>query len=176
MDLLSFLLVYGGETLDFESDSEFYSGDEGQKPSVAEFIYSAINADGNHLINPVYDKVYTTYVEMFLKSVPQERIVHNLLNSPDRDIQEISAQLSVEKYPLTVKNFEAALTTTSSWLVTYVPKAILVYVDKKLESAIFALRKRLTVSCGELEQEDTMREMIRLQNVQRQVKAKMKRQ
>ena len=46
----------------------------------------------------------------------------------------MTADLATEKYELTVHNFSEALTTTDSWLVNYVPKAILVYHDKRISA------------------------------------------
>ena len=175
-ELLYFLLTHGDDVLEFESDSEFYSGDESSKPTVAQFIYASIFPDGGHLINSSYDKVYQEYMKQSLEGVPQERILKSLLNSPDPAIEHISAQLSVEKYQLTVKNFESALTTTSSWLVTFVPKAILVYMDKKLESAIFALGNRMKDASADPDALGSlMQEMVKLQGVQRKLRMRMNR-
>jgi hypothetical protein len=44
----------------------------------------------------------------------------------------VAADLATEKYELTVHNFSDALTTVDSWLVNFVPRAILVYHDKRL--------------------------------------------
>ena len=52
--------------------------------------------------------------------------------SENRPVAEVTAHLSTEKYELTVHNFSDALTTTDSWLVTFVPRAILVYHDKRI--------------------------------------------
>ena len=176
-DILYFLLTNGSEILDFESDSQFYSGDEDAKPTVADFIYASIYPDGGHLKNSAYDKVYQEYMDEYHSGVPQERIVRNMHNSPDPQIEFVSAQLSVEKYQLTVKDFKEALTTTSSWLVTFVPKTMLVYMDKKLESAIFALRKRMAAAGDDaVELRSAMEEMVKLQNVQRKLRMKMNRE
>ena len=48
-DLLSFLLTHGCDELDFPSDSEYYGGDEDFKPSVADFIRDALEADGKSI-------------------------------------------------------------------------------------------------------------------------------
>ena len=54
-----------------------------------------------------------------------------ILDDPDRTIAFVVAELSVEKYNLSVKDFSRSLTTRASWLVSYVPRAILVYQDKQ---------------------------------------------
>ena len=55
----------------------------------------------------------------------------------------VTANLSTEKYELSVHNFTDALTTTDSWLVKYVPRAILVYHDKRITAQQEQIRRRL---------------------------------
>ena len=171
-DLLYFLLNYGSELLDFESDSEFYSPD-GEKPTVTDFIASSIDSDGGTLVNPAYQKVYAAYLEAYDEGRPQEEIVRSMLNAPDREISYVAAQLSIEKYQLTVKSFEDSLTTTGSWLVTRVPKLMLMYMDKKLESRLDALRREMAGPDAQDRMMELMTEMVRLQKLQKNVKDKM---
>lgn len=171
-DLLYFLLNYGTDVLHFESDSEFYSAD-GPAPTVTDFIADAIDSDGGCLINPLYQKVYAAYLEGYDAGLSQEEILRGLINAPDPQVASMSAQLSVEKYQLTVKSFEDALTTRDSWLVGQVPKLILVYLDKKLDSRLDALRREMLSPGGQERMMDLMTEMVRLQRIQKNVKDKM---
>ena len=171
-DLLYFLLNYGSELLDFESDSEFYSPD-GEKPTVTDFIAGSIDSDGGTLVNPAYQKVYAAYLEAYDEGQPQEEIVRSMLNAPDREISYVAAQLSIEKYQLTVKSFEDSLTTTGSWLVNRVPKLMLMYMDKKLESRLDALRREMAGPDAQARMMELMTEMVRLQKLQKNVKDKM---
>ena len=171
-DLLYFLLNFGTDTLQFESDSEFYSKD-GPKPTVTDFIADAIDSDGGCLINPLYQKLYAAYLEGYDAGLSQEEILRGLINSPDRQISSVSAQLSVEKYQLTVKSFEDALTTRDSWLVGQIPKLILIYLDKKLDSRLDALRREMATPEGQERLMELMTEMVRLQKLQKCVKDKM---
>ena len=172
-DLLYFLLNYGSDPLVFESDSEFYSP-KGDPPTVTEFIADVIDADGGELLNPVYQKVYEAYLNGFDEGRPQEEIVRSMLNSPDQQIAYVTAQHSIEKYQLTVKSFEDALTTKESWLVKQVPKLILTYSDKKLESRLDAIRREMASVTDEDRSMALMQEMVRLQKLQKSVKEKMK--
>ena len=101
---------------------------------MAEFIDAALAADDIHFANPGYEATYQAYFQYYDQGVEQDAIVRNLLNGENREIATVAADLATEKYELTVHNFSEALTTTDSWLVNYVPKAILVYHDKCLSA------------------------------------------
>ena len=172
-DILYFLLGYGCDVLDFESDSEYYRPDQ-EKPTVTDFIAGTIDQDGGSLLNPAYQKVYAAYLEAYDEGRPQEEIVRGLLNSPDRQVSFLAAQLSIERYQLTVKSFEDSLTTKGSWLVNRVPKLMLMYMDKKLDSRLDAIRREMTTPEGMARVEGLMTEMVSLQRLQKTVKDKMK--
>ena len=117
-DIISFLLRHGSDPMEFETDSEYYQPD-GSIIAVADFIEGSLGADGFELINPASMKVYNAYMDAFYsdEAPSQDEIIRMLLNHPDEQIRLVSAQLSMEKYQLTVGSFQASLTTTSSWLV-----------------------------------------------------------
>ena len=172
-DLLYFLLNYGSDELEFESDSEFLSPD-GSRPTVTDFIAGTIDSDGGTLLNPAYQKVYQTYLAAYDEGREQEEIVRAMLNSPDRQVSFLTAQLSIEKYQLTVKSFEESLTTKGSWLVNRVPRLILMYMDKKLDSRLDALRREMASPEAGDRMMELMTEMVSLQKLQKNVKEKMK--
>ena len=126
-ELLTFILQDGTSPLQFPSDSPFYREDE--TTSVAEFIDNSL--DGVPFANEIYRKVYDAYFILYDEGVEQDHIIKKLLDDPDRTIAFVVAELSVEKYNLSVKDFSRSLTTRASWLVSYVPRAILVYQDKQ---------------------------------------------
>ena len=174
-ELLRFLLCYGTEELDFASDSEYYSGDESVKPLVADFIRCSLEADETEFLNSHLRSTYNAYMAEYDQGYAQDDIIRTLLNSPDRTVASVTADLSMEKHLLTVKNFEDALTTTSSWLVNFVPKAILVYADRRLENEI----DRLVKSLGQATEEEQMDAMITIQKLkaaQKKVKIKIGRE
>lgn len=174
-DLLEFVLNYGTEVLEFESDSEYYSGDEEEKPLVADFIRCSLEEDETSFLNLPLKAAYDAYFEEYDKGLPQETILKNLLNSPDRTVAAVTADLSMEKHLLTVKNFEDSLTTTSSWLVNFVPKAILVYAERRLENKIDGLVRKLA-DVTEEEQGEILIMIQKLKSAQKKVKVKIGRE
>ena len=171
-DLLFFMLTHGTEVLDFETDSDYYSGSENDKPLVAEFIRMALE-EGNEFLNPALESTYLAYMEAYDEGYSQEEILHRLINSPDRKVAFVAAELSIERYQLTVKAFEDALTTTSTWLVMYVPRAILCYHESRLNYRISELRGQLAQSSDIDRQERILQEMMSLQAALAKVKAKL---
>ncbi len=170
-DLLYFLLTHGCDELDFESDSEYYGGDEDYKPTVCDFIRDALESDGTKMANTTYAAVYDAYVGLYDKGLPQEAIVKALLDSPDRRTAAVAAALSTEKYTLSVNALKGAMTTVSTWLVKELPKAIMVYAERRLQDRVNALRRQLK-DAGEAEQLEIMQEMKKLQAAQRRIKQK----
>ncbi len=140
-ELLRFILQYGRTPLQFESDSDFY--DEEGTQTVAEFIDAALGTDDIHFANTAYEATYQAYFQDYDQGLEQDAIVRNLLNGENREIAGVAADLATEKYELTVHNFSEALTTTDSWLVNYVPKAILVYHDKRISAQQQELKQKL---------------------------------
>ena len=171
-DILYFLLNYGSDVLNFESDSEYHREGE-DNPTVTEFIAGTIDRDGGSLVNPAYQRVYAAYLEAYDEGHPQEEIVRMMLNSPDRQVSFVAAQLSIERYQLTVKSFEDSLTTKGSWLVSRVPKLMLMYMDKKLDSRQDAIRREMATPEGASRVEELLTEMLTLQRLQKTVKDKM---
>lgn len=174
-DLLNFVLAYGTEELDFESDSDFYTGSEDFKPTVADFIRASLEADQVTFLNTALWRTYEAYMKEYDEGYDQPDIIRTLLNSPDRTVAFVTAELSMEKHQITVKNFEAALTTTSSWLVTYVPKALFVYADRRIENECQELSRALAVA-GEEEQIEILGRLQTLKANQKQLKIKIGRE
>ena len=170
-DLLYFMLTHGCDELDFESDSEYYGGEEDYKPTVCDFIRDALESDGTKMANTAYAAVYDAYVGLYDKGLPQEAIVKALLDSPDRRTAAVAAALSTEKYTLSVNALKGAMTTVSTWLVKELPKAIMVYAERRLQDRVNTLRRQLK-DAGEAEQLEIMQEMKKLQAAQRRIKQK----
>ena len=142
-ELLSFIYRSGRETLEFETDSPFYSPDE--KYTVADFIRICLEEDGFTLKNAMYRKLYDLYFELYDAEPPmsQDEIVRSVMNGPDRKAATMAAELLAERHNLTVKRFEAALTAAPTQLVTFVPKAIQVYQLRRIELVISSLSAEL---------------------------------
>lgn len=143
-ELLGFVLTDGRTPLVFESDSEFYDPDGAQ--SVAEFIDGALSGDGVSFANDAYRNTFEAYFALYDAGKDQDTIIRDLLNGEDDTVRFVVSQLSDVKYELTVKNFQAALTTRDSWLANFVPKAILAYHLKRLQWERTALTRELAAS------------------------------
>ncbi|MBO4263705.1 MAG: DNA primase [Bacteroidales bacterium] len=167
-DLLYLLLRHGCDTLEFESDSPHYISEE-EKWTVAGFIRNALQEDGSHLSNSAYRKVYEAYGRLYDEGLDAEGILHRLLNDPDVQVARLSAQLSTEKYPLTVQRFAASLTATASWLVQVVPKSIFVYHEKRIQVEMDRLRRSLATATAE-QQTEILNQLKRLQTAQRKAR------
>ena len=174
-DLLLFLLRYGSDELDFESDSDYYSGSEQDKPSVADFISDAFS-DGTRMANSAYAAVYDAYMALYEEGCSQQEIVKRLLDSEDRRVAAVAAELSTEKYRLTVQAFENAMTTTSSWLVVQVPRAILGYAERRMQDRYDTLRRSLPDAETEQQEKAILQEMVKIQAAQRRIKQRLGRE
>lgn len=165
-DLLKFILVSGLDTMDFESDSEFY---DSEKTTAADFIRDAI--EEHPFSNSLYARTFDEYFKLYDAdaTLGQDDIIRSLMNSPDREMASLVGDLVEEKYRLTVKNFSDAMTSQSSFLVIQVPKAIMVYNSKIVRSQELALAARLK-ELGRMEKTpETMAEeaeiLVKFQNV-----------
>ena len=142
-ELLGFLLGYGCDMMEFESDSEYFTEDENEKCTVADFIRSSLEADGTVMANSLYARMYDRFFELYDEGMDQDGIVRTLLNGADRTLADLAVDLTTEKYQLTVNKFSASLTATKSWLVKFVPKAIMVYQERRLQDSIDGIRRAL---------------------------------
>lgn len=141
-ELLGFILEEGCTELQFDVDSKYYV--EGESINVAEFI-DGILADGEEeFVNHSFRKVYDEYFQMYDEGLTQQQIQSRLLNSMDQEISAVAKDLLIEKYQITVKNYEQSLTATSTRLVQFIPKTLLAYHCKKIELLLKELTAQLT--------------------------------
>ncbi len=169
-ELLGFILQYGCTPLQFESDSEFYAPEGAQ--SVAEFIDAALAGDDIHFANKAYDNTYEAYFQLYDQGKSQDEIVLALLNGEDRTVAGVTAALSTRKYELSVHNFTEALTTTDSWLVTFVPRSILAYHDKRLQVQQEELKAKLD-QAGPEDQLDILARLSRINEIKKTINIKL---
>lgn len=174
-DLISLLLTYGCDELEFESDSEFYGGENAPKPTVADFIRDALENDGTIMANKAYAATYAAYFEKYDEGLSGDEILKCLMDSVDRQVAEVAASLSTQKYLITIRDFEKSLTTRSSWLVTQVPRAILCYGESIIRDRMEQLKRKIAQSKDDI-QLDLMQQMLALQNTQRKIKQKIGRE
>lgn len=83
---------------------------------------------------------------MYDEGLSQQQIQTRLLNNSDQEIVEVAKELLIEKHQLTVANYEKSMTSISTVLVQYVPKALMIYQVKKLDKMISDLMAGLSTN------------------------------
>lgn len=170
-ELVTFLVRNGCDLLEFESDSQYYAGDE-DKMTVADFIRGALEDDGTVMANSVYRRIYDAFFAQYDEGYEQDEIVKHLLDSSDRQMADMVADFCSEKHQITITAFEASLTTTESWLVNYVPKTIMLYAEARIKDRLENLRKSLANADADA-QAGLLQEIVKLQGAQRKIKQKI---
>ena len=154
-ELLVLILKYGLETLDFETDSEYY--DKNEKFTVADFIRDAVA--GREFANTVYRRTYNEYFRLYDgdATLTQDDIIRKIMDGPDRVMATLTGDLTQDKYLLTVKNFADSMTSLSSFLVINVPRAILVYNSRIVRMQEMEISEKLNaMKHGECPEEEMM--------------------
>ena len=146
-ELLGFILEEGCTPLEFDRDSKYYV--EGEIVTAAEFIDGSLAADDTVFANSLYAKVYDLYFQMYDDGLTQQQISQRLLNSMDEDVASVAKELLIEKYQITVKNYEQSLTAASTRLVQFVPKSLMAYQCRRVELLIKAKTKELETASPE---------------------------
>ena len=172
-DILSFLLQYGNEELHFATDSPYY--DPETVDTVADFISATIESTRQPLANEGYRRVYDAYLELYYEGKGQDEIIRTLLDSPDRVLAEIAGDFSTRKYQLSVKRLVSSLTNEQSWLVSYVPKAMLTLAERRIQWRLETIRRTMN-SVPADEQLAMMKEMTNLQKRQKALKEALKKE
>ena len=172
-DILTFLLQYGCEELHFETDSPYYDPDA--TDTVAGFIASAIESTGQPLANSGFRRVYDAYLDLYDEGRQQDEIIRTLLDSPDRTLAEIAGEFSTRPYQLSVKRLESSMTSEQSWLVAYVPRAMLTLAERRVASRLEEIRRALNGVSAE-ESLTLMQEFTKLQKRQRKLKETLKKE
>ena len=179
-DLLNFILTYGTTKLEFQSDSAFYSGSDEDALTVFDFIDQALEGDNSQFANSVFRKVYEAYSKDYYEGYSQDEIVKRLMDGEDRDMAYVAAQLSTdERYDLSVKNLRQSMMSKGSWLTIYVPKAILVYQQSRLEDKENELKERLGEAQAASDDDrvlEIMQEMLKVQKALKMVKVRLGRE
>lgn len=179
-DLLNFILTYGTTKLEFQSDSAFYSGSDEDALTVFDFIGQALEGDNSQFANSVFRKVYEVYSKDYYEGYSQDEIVKRLMDGEDRDMAYVVAQLSTdERYDLSVKNLRQSMMSKGSWLTIYVPKAILVYQQSRLEDKENELKERLGEAQAASDDDrvlEIMQEMLKVQKALKMVKVRLGRE
>ena len=153
-DLLKFILENGCTPLAFDRDSKYYV--EGDQLNVAEFIDGILAEDEEGFANTSYHKVYEEYFAMYDEGLEQEQIQTRLLNSQDSQVAAVAKELLIEKYQITVENYEKSMTATTTRLIQFVPKTLMTYQCRKMEKIL----KKLTADLAHVTDEAEMMEIL----------------
>lgn len=141
-ELLGFILEYGHKKLLFANDSEYYAAGE-EPPTVADFIDSALSEDEVVFANSLYRKIYEMYFSLYAAGLESGQICQRLMNDSDPEVARTAADILVEKYDLTVENYRKALTSETTMLVQYVPRAVLAYQVRLVDKMIREMSEKL---------------------------------
>ncbi|MBR5141542.1 MAG: DNA primase [Bacteroidales bacterium] len=150
-ELLGFVLEEGCSPLEFDRDSRYYV--EGAVSNVADFIDGTLADDGIDFLNTSYAKTYEAFFELYGEGLSQLQIQQRLLNSMDEEIAAVAKEILIEKYQITVKNYEQSMTSVSSRLVMFVPKSLMAYQCKRVELDLKHLMKELETADMERQME-----------------------
>ena len=171
-DLLNFILTYGTTTLEFQSDSDFYTETEEDRETVIDFIDQALAGDEAGFANSAYRKTYEAYSQGYYDGFSQDEIVKHMLDGADRTVAYVTAQLSTdEQYDLSIKNLRDAMMSKGSWLTKYVPKAILVFQACRLEDQEYSLKEELRKAQTVSDADSELRIMQDLVRIRKAIKA-----
>ena len=112
--------------------------------------------------NSMYAKVLDQYTTFYDEGLQQNQILARLRDSAELEISAVTRDLLVDKYNLTVKNFENSLTSTETMLVTYVPKSLIKLQLLNVELELKALQKELMTTRDAARMEELMRKITEL--------------
>lgn len=140
-ELLGFILNNGEDTLNFDTDSDLYTA---EPVSVADFIDCALADDDETFSNDIYRRVYDAWFSLYEEGLDQGQINKRLMDSRDREIAATAVDLVIPKYDLTIRNYRNSITSESTQLVMYVPRAVIIYKIKRIEKRIQELSDRLS--------------------------------
>ena len=153
-ELLGFILEDGCSTLEFEAESKYYS----EEPiTVADFIDATLADSDLVFLNSSYDKTYEAFFELYQEGLPQNVISQRLMNSQDEEIAAVAKEILIEKYEITVKNYEQSMTARSTVLVMFVPKSLLAYQCKRVDLEIQEKMKAL----ASVQEQDAMEALLK---------------
>ena len=158
-EILSFLLEYGDNELKFDRDSPFWTE---ETPTVADFILNTLDDNGMVFHNSMYANVLRQYTKFYDEGLQQSRILARLRDSAEPEISAVTRDLLVDKYNLTVKNFENSLTSAETVLVTYVPKSLIKLQLLNVELDLKSLQKELMSTQDAGRMEELMRKITEL--------------
>lgn len=165
-EILQYLLGNGLDILEFPSDTTAAKEFKADPITVTEYISDFLDYHQITLANSGYKRVYDAYLQGYDAGFEQDDIIRAILNSEDRVMADIAAEVSTMKYNLSMKELQSSLTATSSWLVRHVPKTLFTYLVKLYEQQIKGLKKSL--ASAESGQEEVI--LLKIKALQEEIK------
>lgn len=165
-ELIYFLLTHGCDLMVFPTDSPFYSENPDESFTVADLIRESLEEDGSEIANSQFAEIYSSYFALYDEGLEQQEIIKRLLDSPNRMLAAKVADLSEEKYKITIEKLKSSLTSIDTWLAVQVPKAILVYGESKLKIRLQDCMQKLKTA-SEDEETYLMKELMEIQKLQK---------
>ncbi len=176
---LSYYLVKFGEYPLYFDEDMYYGSDPHEEITVAQYIRNALADDEIVFENDLYRTIFDRYYP-FAATLPpgedcekrQERVVRYFTTGEDQTLNEAVFGLILEEHPITVKNYEAAITPEAQLLGRTIPKSVLLYKRRITELQCNALTKRIADAqkAGETE---TVRKLARQLQILTKVKNKI---
>ncbi len=149
-ELLGFVLNNGQDMLEFDRDSQYWTEEQS---NVADFIDASLAADDEAFANDIYRKTYEQYFTYYEEGLDQQQITRRMMEGQDREIARVTQDLVIPKYDITVRSFEGSMTAQSTRLVTFVPRSVLIYKEKRVDEKIRECTSRLMAIPAENEEE-----------------------
>lgn len=167
-DLLGFLLKNGQELMQFPTDSEYFVD---PPMTVAEFVSASFDDDGVHFESGVRRKAYEAYFKYYDEGLSQDEIIHKMASSEDQELVRLTVELTATRYEVTERTLAASMTKEQTILVQQVPRAILLYHSKRLESQIAEYKKQLSAPGADIRQ--ILAEIARLSTMRNKINNKL---
>ena len=86
------------------------------------------------------------------------------MNNEDKEIEAVTSDLLVDKYMITVEDYRNALTSKSTMLVMYVPKAVMTYQSRRLDEMLNDSSARLETAGDDIQLQMDMLKRIDMLN------------
>lgn len=167
--LLSYVLKSGRDLMHFPVTSHLYRA--GEEPySVFEFIDGCLVEDGIAFSDPVSRRCYDAYGALFDAGEPQEVIQKRLMEGPDREVAELSEQLIIDRYALTMEALLSSMTSHQTLLVKYVPEELIKYNIVLLQKKRNELIKELKGADGQQRLEEIAQIADKIKKLKEEIK------
>ena len=126
--------------------------------------------DGIAFSDPVSRRCYDAYGALFDAGEPQEVIQKRLMEGPDREVAELSEQLIIDRYALTMEALLSSMTSHQTLLVKYVPEELIKYNIVLLQKKRNELIKELKGADGQQRLEEIAQIADKIKKLKEEIK------